>query len=166
MKGSRRRFLGWIAAGAVVGGASIAALRSTGYSIPREIAQKLVVLSPWQYVVIDAFGRRMLDPESADVAAFADGYFVGLADADRRDLLAFVAYVEHLAPLAAGHTKRFSSLGPDAQDEVLESLEQSSIDLLRGGFQALKAVAMMAYYRRPASWPALGYGGPVVLWQG
>lgn len=166
MSASRRRFLGWIALGAVAGGAGIAAVRSSGYRLAPEVARRLVVLSPWHYLVIEAFGARVLDPERAPVADFADGYLVDLAANDRRDLLAFVAYVEHLAPLALGHTRRFTLLSEADQDRVLESLEQSSIDLLRGGFQALKSLCLMAHYRRPESWPALGYGGPVVRWQG
>jgi ABC-type amino acid transport substrate-binding protein len=163
---SRRRFVGWLAAGVVVGGSGLAVVRTRGYDVPRAITDKLAVLAPWQYVVIGAFGARALAPERADVAGFADGYLVDLAAADRRDLLAFVAYLEHGAPLSLGKLERFSRLSPDDQDRVLASLEQSSVELLRAGFQGLKALAMMAYYRTDASWKALGYGGPVVRWQG
>lgn len=162
---SRRRFLGWLAAGAVLGGSGIAVLRTRGYSVPPEVASKLSVLAAWQYVVIAAFGERVLAPERVDVAGFADGYLVDLAAADRRDLLAFVAYLEHVAPLALGLTDRFSRLSPDAGDRVMSALETSSVELLRAGFQGLKALAMMALYRRPESWGALAYGGPVVRWQ-
>ncbi len=46
----------------------------------------------------------------------------------------------------------------------LTLLQQSKVDLLRAGFQALKALAMMAYYKQPPSWKAIGYAGPVVDW--
>jgi hypothetical protein len=162
---SRRRFVGWLAAGIVAGGTALAVLRTRGYELADAISGELVVLAPWQYLVLSAFGRRVLTPEAADVAGFADEYLVGLADADRRDLLAFVAYLEHAAPLAIGRLGRFSSLTEEQQDEVLASIEESGIGLLRGGFQALKALAMMAYYRKPESWAALGYEGPVVKWK-
>ena len=69
-----------------------------------------------------------------------------------------------MAPLGAGHLSRFTELSADAQDAVLSGLEASDIELLRAGFQALKALAMMALYRLPKSWPAIGYDGPVVKW--
>jgi hypothetical protein len=162
---SRRRFLGWLAAGAAIGGAGIALFRTRGYSVAPEVASKLAVLAPWQYVVIAAFGERAVAPEAVDVAGFADGYLVDLAPTDRRDLLAFVAYLEHVAPLGLGLTDRFSRLSPDEQLSVMSALETSSVELLRAGFQGLKALAMMALYRRPESWNALEYGGPVVRWQ-
>jgi hypothetical protein len=162
---SRRRFVGWIAAGVVAGGAALAFVRTRGYDLADAISGQLQVLAPWQYLVLSAFGRRVLAPEVADVARFADEYLVGLAAADRRDLLAFVAYLEHAAPLAIGHLSRFTELDGERQDAVLASVEQSGIGLMRGGFQALKALAMMAYYRKPESWPALEYGGPVVRWK-
>jgi hypothetical protein len=162
---SRRRFVGWLLAGIVAGGGALALIRTRGYDLAEAISGGLVVLAPWQYLVLNAFGRRVLAPEAADVASFADGYLIDLAAADRRDLLAFVAYLEHAAPLAVGRLGRFSELDSEQQDEVLASIEQSAIGLLRGGFQALKALAMMAYYRKPESWAALGYGGPVVTWK-
>lgn len=162
----RRRFIGWVTAGVVAGGVGIGLIRSSGYQVPQKVARGLKTLSPWHYVVIDAFGARVLSPEHADVGGFADGYMVGLAADDRDNLLRFVAYLEHIAPLATGHISRFSSLEPAEQDNVLGSLEASDVDLLRAGFQALKAVSMMAYYKQPASWKALGYDGPVVDWSG
>jgi len=158
----RRRFIGWVTAGVVAGGVGIGLVRSSGYHVKADVARKLQTLSPWHYVVIEAFGVRVLAPEQADVAGFADGFMVGLAADDRHDLLRFVAYLEHIAPLAAGHVSRFSGLGPVQQDDVLRSLEQSNVDLLRAGFQALEALSMMAYYKQPASWKAIGYDGPVV----
>ncbi len=160
----RRRFIGWLTAGVVAGGVGIGLVRSSGYHLPGRVANKLKTLSPWQYIVVDAFGARVLAPEHADVAGFADDFIVGLAAEDRDNLLRFVAYVEHIAPLREGHISRFSNLGSIAQDQVLGSLEQSNVDLLRAGFQALKALAMMAYYKQPASWKAIGYSGPVVDW--
>jgi hypothetical protein len=153
-----------VAAGAVAGGVGIGLVRASGYHVPADVARGLQTLSPWHYVVIEAFGARVLAPEHADVADFADGFMVGLAADDSDNLLRFVAYLEHIAPLAAGHVSRFSSLSPVEQDDVLRSLEQSNIDLLRAGFQALEALSMMAYYKQPASWKAIGYDGPVVDW--
>jgi hypothetical protein len=163
---SRRRFLGWVAAGAVTGGVGVAAIRASGYRVPGDVGAKLVTFSAWQYVVMDAVGRRVIAPESADVGLFADSYFAGLADSDRADLVGLLAYIEHVAPLAQGFASRFSSLDGARQDRVLVALERSPVGLVRGGFQAVKAIAMMACYRRDESFLALGYSGPVVRWSG
>lgn len=160
----RRGFLRVAGVAAAAGAAGIAALRATGYRVPADVRARLRVLEPWQWVVVGALGDRLLDPERADVADFVDGYLVDLAAQDRADLIKLIAVVEHVAPLSVGEVRRFSSLDPAAQDRVLTSLEQSPVGLLRGGFQALKAMAMMALYRQPESWAALGYGGPVVVW--
>lgn len=162
----RRRFVAWFSLFAVAGGGAMAALRASGYTVPPDVRRSLSVLAPWQYVVIEAVGRRVLDPVSADVGLFADAYLAGLAASDRDDLLALVGYVEHLAPLGHGSTQRFTHLSAADQDRVLAGLELSDIGLLRGGFQALKAIAAMAYYRQESSFAALGYGGPLVRWGG
>lgn len=162
---TRRRFIGWAVAGVALGGGALAALRTRGYELSPAVAGQLRVLSAWQYRVIEAFGARVLDPVRADVAGFADGYFEGLAAADRRDLLAFVAYLEHAAPLSIGKLGRFTDLSDAERDRVIAAIETGPIGLLRGGLGALKAVAMMAYYRLPESWAEIGYSGPVVKWQ-
>lgn len=164
MRPDRRRFVGWFASFAVVSGVSMAALRASGYRVSPEIERKLVCLSPWQFVVIESIGRRVLDPERAEVGLFADAYIAKLPTADRDDLMGLLAYVEHVAPLGRGSSHRFSALPPGEQDRVLAHLERSEIGLLRGGFQALKALCLMAYYRKDESFAALGYGGPVVRW--
>jgi hypothetical protein len=160
----RRKFLGWVAAGAVAGGAGMAAIRASGYRVPREIEKRLEAFRAWHFVVVESIGARLLAPESADVGLFADQYAAGLPDRDRDDLLSMLAYVEHVAPLSHGLARRFSGLTPNEQDRVLAAIERSPIGVLRGGFQALKAVSMMALYRREASWSALGYSGPAVRW--
>lgn len=149
-------------ASAAIGG-GIALVRGGNYPpLPKDV--ELGALAPWQYLVFQAVGARILAPVSADVGLFADGYVVGLAERDRDDLMGLCAYVEHLAPIAAGFGPRFTQLEPSQQDRVLEQLEQSPIGLLRGGFQALKALSLMAHYRRDESFAALGYGGPAVRW--
>jgi hypothetical protein len=45
---------------------------------------------------------------------------------------------------------------------VLASVEASSSDLLRAGFDGLKSLVFMGYYRDPRTWGILGYDGPLV----
>lgn len=166
LRPDRRSFVALFGLFAVAGGGAMAALRASGYSVPRDVAKSLRVLAPWQFAVINAIGRRVLDPVSADVGLFADRYLEGLAASDRDDLLGLLGYVEHLAPFLHGSAQRFTHLLPADQDRVLAGLEQSDVGLLRGGFQALKALAAMAYYRQESAFAPLGYGGPVVRWSG
>lgn len=158
---SRRRFLGWAGLGTLGLAAAIGAVRSTGYELHPETLARLRVLSAWQYVVMHAIGRRMLEPETADVAAFADEYLSGLPELERTELVKLIAFIEHVAPLWHGHLRRFTDLDDDEQDAVLETLEHSAIAQLRAGFAAIKAMSMMAYYRLPRAWEAIGYRGPV-----
>jgi hypothetical protein len=45
---------------------------------------------------------------------------------------------------------------------VLAELEASHVDQLRAGFQALKSLIMMGYYRDPGTFPPLKYAGPLL----
>ncbi len=86
----------------------------------------------------------------------------GLPEKVRTDLGRFLAYLEHVAPIGVGHASRFSRLAAAEQDEVLASLEASSIDLLRAGFDGLKSLVFFGYYRDPRTWRIVGYDGPLV----
>jgi hypothetical protein len=158
---SRRRLLAISGSAALLLVAGLGAIRASGYRINDGIARSLKVLSAWQYVVVEAVGLRLLAPERSNVGLFVDEYCVHLRPEDRRDLLRFLGYVEHLSPLSLGYVRRFSSLPVHAQDEVLGALETSSSHDLRAGFQALKALVMMEFYRRPETWTSIGYDGPV-----
>lgn len=169
---SRRRLLkaavvlgGLGAAGSIVG-----ALRTRGYAVPDAVRANLVALEPWQYVVVQHLARRVcapdapgvVGPDDTDVAGFVDGYLAKAPRRMRRDLGRFLAYVEQLAPASVLRAARFTHLAPDDQDRVLAALESSSSDLLRGGFDGLKSLLFMGYYRDPRTWKIIGYDGPLV----
>jgi len=170
----RRKWLGSLLIGgglAALGGA-VALVRSSGYRVSSEAARALRVLVPWQYLVVRDVARRMVaadraqgvpSPDEVGVTEFIDGYLVDMRPALRRDFLRLLRYVEQLAPLGSGLTARFTELSPNEQDEVLGSLEASRFDELRAGFQALKSIVMMGYYRDARTFAILGYGGPFVL---
>ena len=102
-------------------------------------------------------------PDDVGVAEFVDDYLLGMRAALRRDVFRLLAYIEQLAPIGAGYKQRFTELLPDEQDEVLLALEASRFDQLRAGFQAMKSLVMMGYYRDARTFSILGYGGPFVL---
>ena len=145
-------------------------LRSGGYDVPP--GQRLVTLSGWQFVVLQHAARRIAAPDRADgsipsaddlgVAAFVDGWLARMRSDVRRDFGRFLAYVEHLAPLREGYGSRFTKLDAAAQDRVLAATEASSSDLLRAGFDGLKSLVLMGYYRDPRTWGIVGYDGPLV----
>jgi hypothetical protein len=170
---SRRKWLRSAVIGgtlAALGGA-VAVLRTGGYEAPAPNMPELRVLAPWQYAVFRAVARRMvaadrsegvLSPDEVGVTEFVDGYLVEMRPALRRDLLRMLRYVEQLAPIGAGFAGRFTDLLPRDQDEVLLALEASRFGQLRAGFQALKSLVMMGYYRDPRTFSILGYGGPLL----
>ncbi len=159
-----------IAAAAVLGGSAIALVRTGGYDTPPGL--ELAVLSPWQFVVVQHAARRIAAPDrpgdpavpavdDLGVPEFVDGWLARLPRRTRRDLRRFLAYLEHLAPLSAGLVTRFTRLSPADQDRVLAGLEASSSDLLRAGFDGLRALVFLGYYRHPRTWRLIGYDGPL-----
>jgi hypothetical protein len=150
----------------------LAVVRTRGYDVSPERAARLRLLSRWQYVVLAAAARRIAAPDvtdgsvpsadDVDVAGFLDAYLQKLPAPMQRDFLRLLAYLEHLAPLGCKLGSRFTRLPPDAQDRVLASLESSSQGLLRGGFDGLKSLVFMGYYRDPRTWKIVGYAGPFV----
>ena len=158
----RRRFLVWAAIGLGMAGSGLAALRTSGYPLARSVTDQLRYFSGWQYLVVQAVGARIVQPESVDVGLFADGYLAGLPPADRRDVGNLIGFIEHGAPLLIGRLERFTALEATAQDDVLRALETHALGRLRGGFNVLKAVSYMALYEQDSSWPAIDYPGPLV----
>jgi gluconate 2-dehydrogenase subunit 3-like protein len=168
---SRRRILELAAAAAFVGGSAAAVVRTRGYTLRR--GQVLASLCAWQFVVVEHAARRITASDGAPgppaptaddlaVADFVDTWVAGLDDRVRRDLGRFLAYVEHLAPIGVGLASRFTRLAPLDQDRVLASAEMSSSGLIRAGFEGLKALVFMGYYRDPRTWHIVGYEGPLV----
>lgn len=172
---SRRQWLlRAVAFGAVTAaGGTVALVRTGGYVVEADRAKRLVALAPWQYIVVEHLSARIAAPdrpedasiptaEELGVASFIDGYLAEMRPSVRKDLLSMLQYIEHLAPIAAGYAHRFTALSPDDQDSVLRSIESSRFNLLRAGFDGMKSLVMMGYYRHPRSWKIIDYGGPWV----
>jgi hypothetical protein len=168
---TRRRVLQVGAAAALLLSGVAGIVRTGGYTLPP--GRRLLLLTTWQFVVVQHAARRIAapdneddpsipNPDDLDVAAFVDGWLTRMRPAMRRDFGRFLAYIEHLAPLRQGHASRFTRLGPKEQDDILAATEASSSELLRAGFDGLKALVFMGYYRDARTWAALGYDGPRV----
>jgi hypothetical protein len=161
-----------VVAALLAGSTTLAVVRTGGYNLPPEKVARLRFLSPWQYVVLAAAARRIAAPDvddgsvpttdDVDVAGFLDGFLLRLPEAQRRDFGRLLAFLEHVAPLGCKLGSRFTRLRPDEQDRVLASLESSREGLLRGGFDGLKSLVFMGYYRDARTWKIVGYAGPFV----
>lgn len=169
---SRRRLLeGALGAALLAGGAVAIGLRTRDSGAPP--GRKLAALAGWQWVVLRHAAARIAAPDELaspalptaddlDVAGFVDGWLARMGGRTVRDFGRFLLYLEHVAPLGCGLLARFTHLTGPEQDRVLASLEASRSDLLRAGFEGLKALVFMGYYRDPRTWPTLGYDGPFV----
>lgn len=166
---NRRRFVkAAIAATLILGGSTLAVVRTRGYAVPA--GRSLVGFTAWQFVVMEHAARRIAapdrtgvpSPDDVDVAGFADGWVARMPANVRRDLGRFLAYLEHLAPVGCGLASRFTRLSPSDQDRVLAATEASSNDLLRAGFEGVKSLVFLGYYRDPRTWEIVGYDGPLV----
>jgi hypothetical protein len=158
---SRRAVLLGGGVGLLAGAAAGVGIRLSGYDVPASTTAQLTNLAPWQGLVLSAFATRVLPVGAPFDLAFVDRYLATLHPQDERDIGVLVGYLEHLAPVGGGHIRRFTNLGPNEQDQVLQGIEASRIDLLRAGFQGLRAMVFMSYYRTPGAWRLIGYDGPV-----
>jgi D-cysteine desulfhydrase len=166
---SRRRFLrNTLLGGALLGTAGIVGRHLSGYHLDDATAHKLRALSPKEYLILDAVVRRMLAADAADApppdgaALFVDSYLTRIDEGNRSDVRALLQLVEHgSGPFRFGLT-RFTHMTPDEQDATLRDWESSRLALRRQGFQALKSMAMLGYWRLDATWPLIGYTGPML----
>jgi hypothetical protein len=171
-KPSRRRVLqAGFAAALVLGGSVAALVRTRGYAPPA--GRTLQGFSPWQFMVVQHAARRITAPDRPadtsiptadllDVAGFVDAWVAHMDARVRRDLCRFLAYLEHLAPLVIARGSRFTRLSSKEQDQVLASVEASSSHLLRAGFDGLRSLVFMGYYRDPRTWGIARYDGPLI----
>ncbi len=156
-------------ASAIVGSAAgiLGLVRSSGYATP---SVPLRSLSPAEYEIVKHVARRVCAPDAegvvtaddTDVAGFVDAYVANMPRRMKRDLRRFFSFIEQVAPVLEGRAARFTRLSPDDQDAVLASLESHSSELLRGGFEGLKALLFMGYYRDARTWGVIGYDGPLI----
>jgi hypothetical protein len=167
---SRRKLLKAAIAFGVVGAAASVGVfvRTRGYVVPA--GTRLASLDPWEWIVVREMARRVCEPDregvvtadDVDVAGFVDAFAAKMPARMRRDVGRFLGYVEHVAPIANGHATRFSRLAPADQTRVLSAIESHENHLLRGGFDGVKSLLFMGYYRDARTWAVIGYEGPLV----
>ncbi len=170
---SRRRVLKWGIGGALLlgGGALVWRVRGTPRSMPPwASAGSWRFLTATEATIVAAIAARLLDPGDVPDAAGPDlpvvarwfDTFLHLAHPEvQSDLRSLLAAFDGVGPLAVGVPGRFVNLALEEQARVLRRWEHGPHPM-RMGFTALKQLAYMAHYGRDATWPALGYDGPIV----
>jgi D-cysteine desulfhydrase len=158
VKVSRRRVLGGVGAVAAVSIVS----RTTGYA---PLAWDGRVLSAWEAQVLVAAAEVFLPSAGAEeresLAPRVDRYLLGMPPVTIREVHGMFALIEHLAPPLDGYVHRFTRLSLPQRTAFLDAL------LRRGGVVALagrslRDLCMVGFYQQPTTWPAVGYGGPLV----
>lgn len=168
---SRRRLvrLG-LGGAALLGVGGLFAYQSSGYDVPAATAARLYALTPKEFLIVGALSERILRRDADDLplpeeveAAFTIDLLVAQLDADnRRDLLRLLHALEHVLPLSTGVASRFTRASGEQKDAILRAMSEHDVGLLRGAFNALKSLCVMAYFSHPLTWGAIGYDGPLV----
>jgi hypothetical protein len=155
---------------ALLGAAVTVGKHLSGYSLDPELSAKLRVLSPKEFIVLRAAVRRLVAADSADapdadtlgVAHFIDGYLEKLPGDMRSDFRALLHLLEHGTVIFRLAGSRFTRMSADEQDRTLADWESSRLAVRRQGFQALKTMALLGYWRHDRTWPLIGYSGPML----
>lgn len=101
-------------------------------------------------------------PPADQVLATLESYVLTLPrhkGAALRDLL---VVFDHWPRLTLGSKDRFTSLSSSAQRELLESLAASPSPRDQTLYRALRTPVLLAIWSQPATWPAIGYEGPLL----
>lgn len=170
-RASRRRFLRLGVAGtAALAVGSALAWNLSGYEIPDGVRRRLVALTAKEYLIVKALAARILrrdaddlpTPEELHVASAIDQLVAKLDEGNRTDLKKLLHLLEHGLPWTCARPSRFTRLDGASQDVVLASMMTSRVALLRGAFDSLKSLCVMAYFKDARTWAAIGYDGPLV----
>jgi hypothetical protein len=105
------------------------------------------------------------DADAVDTALAVDAYVAKLPHAVQREVSALLQLVEHGALLHGFFRlrgSRFSRMSADEQDATLRDWESSSLTVRRRGFQALRTLAFLGYWRDDRTWSVIGYTGPML----
>lgn len=181
---SRRGFLKLgLGGAALLSGATVLGIGAVGYDVERRVAERLVYLSTKEYCVLKACVDRIVGPlpaptssieqvriadvaDADDPALFIDGFLRFFDAPTRFELKGLMHLVEHSASIfgsnAAGRLRRFTGLLGDEQDQVLREWQSSSLTIRRQGFQGLRSLVFIGFYRDPRTFAALGYDGPTL----
>lgn len=160
----RRLFLkAGILGGACLGIAGWLARWHTVAPTSRTILGRLRNLSLTEFYVLQKLvGRIVATDEAAQVeemALFVDRYLDHFDERSRDQFKKLLWLIENGSGLFGDvfPGRRFSAINITDQNRCLYGWQNSRWVFRRAGFQALRSLSFLAYYRNPATWPALGY---------
>jgi hypothetical protein len=147
-----------------VGGAlSLALRKSAKVPVPSE---GLLVLTEREHAVMEAVALRMLVGApglSTARLGLACDRLASKADATAQvELRQLLQLFENALPnfVFGGRWAVFTKQAPEEQDATLREWRDSKLIVRRSGYNALRALAMGAYYSNAAVWPFVHYPGP------
>ena len=154
-------------------GGSLLALGGLGLAVyPSKVVgaatEPLAALDARSFQVLVAVASRIVTAKGANPVAIAHGVDRSLSYAlpeTQEAINKLLGLFENALPglVLDGRLKPFTRLSPQAQDAVLESWRTSRIELRRTGYQALRKLALAAYYMEESSWGPLAYQPPPSL---
>ncbi len=161
---SRRGFLRTAAGGSAA--IALAAALPTGCARTYPQAERdntdLKALTPKEYAVARAAAEALLIgvPVSATtVAKRIDQEVAWVGEPIRTDMKTVLALMEHLTPLG-GRAKRFTELDPKQRLAYMYTWRDSSLQLRRAAYQALKGFVYYFAYIDDATRGLTGFTGP------
>lgn len=152
---------------ALGGGALLFTRRSVIVDPPSD---GLEVLSPTEFATLSALAYRLLPHregfptvESVQVARGCDRILTLVDPTGVTEIRQLLVLLENALPnfLFGGRTSPFTRMSTDEQDAVVAEWQTSRITVRRSGFIALRGLVMAAYFQSEATWPAIGYPGPL-----
>ena len=167
---SRRGFLrtGLVASAVLALGGGTALFLRPGkkWDVPSE---GLLALSEREYGVAMAIATRMIPVtgdfptlEKVRVVFNADRILTKVDDTALKEMKQLLNLFENALPnfLFGLRLSPFTQMGPAEQDAVLAEWMNSRLSVRRTGYTALRSLLLAAYFVRPETWAAVGYGGP------
>ncbi len=147
-----------------LGGAlGLAVRKSAKLPVP---AEGLLVFNDREHAVMEAVALRMLVGAPGLLTArlgLACDRLASKADVTAQvELRQLLQLFENALPnfLLGGRWAVFTKQAPEEQDATLREWRDSKLIVRRSGYNALRALAMGAYYSNTAVWPFVHYPGP------
>lgn len=168
---SRRRLLRWTLYGGAavsVGAAGMLTVLRRSPVDQQSVPATLKSLSAGEYhlferslpVLLPLAGTALRPVGDVPVLAHIDAMMALLPKALRQDVATGLTLFDHAALVSGWHGKRFVDLDDDAAREYFDSWSRGN-GIQRALAMLVKKFVYVAYWRDPATWPAIEFDGPV-----
>lgn len=161
--GNRREFLKRSLTGSVLLGSAGLLSRCTGK--PTGPAPGVIFFSPPELRTITALSQAVLPGRGTDAAAQAvpariDREVSHWSAGSQSQVRSLLALLENGTRYFFFSWRTFSDLPLDERRRYLLEWENSTIELRRQAYQALRMMAFFYYYSQDTTWAGIGYDGP------